>query len=84
MAVTAVHYLALESKRLQRFLDLTGSSADVLRRSLSDAAFLAGVLEYLLGEERLVLDFAAGAKLPPAAVAQAHRLLAGGHVEEFG
>ena len=84
VAATAVHYLALEIERLQRFLDLTGTTPDALRERLAATAFLAGVLEHLLADERLLLDFAAWAELPPTAVAEARSALSGGRDDHDG
>jgi hypothetical protein len=78
VAIAAVHFLALEIERLQRFLDLSGTTPDALRERLAEPGFLAGVLDHLLGDERLLLDFAAWAELPPAEAAQARRTLLGG------
>ena len=76
LALAAVQFLALEAERLQRFLDLTGLAPDLLRARLAEPAFLAGVLDHLLGDEPLLLDFASWAEIDPGAVAEAkHRLV---------
>ena len=76
LALAAVQFLALEADRLQRFLDLTGLAPDDLRAWLGEPAFLAGVLDHLLGDEPLLLEFASWADIGPGAVAEAkHRLV---------
>lgn len=77
LALAAVQFLALEDDRLQRFLDLTGLGPDDLRARLGEAVFLAGVLDHLLGDEPLLLDFASWADIAPKDVADARRRLAG-------
>jgi len=76
LALTAIQFLALEADRLWRFLDLTGTAPDALRARLAEPAFLAGVLDHLLADERLLLDFAAWAGIDPGAVAPARQRLA--------
>lgn len=77
LALAAVQFLALDADRLQRFLDLTGLAPDDLRARLGEPAFLAGVLDHLLGDEPLLLDFASWAEIAPKDVADARRKLAG-------
>lgn len=84
VALTAVRYLALDLDRLQRFLDLSGTTPDALRERLGETGFLAGVLDHLLSDEALLLDFAAWAELPPTAVAEARGSILGGRQEELG
>lgn len=84
LALTAVRYLALDTDRLQRFMDLSGASPQSLRERLADAGFLAGVLDHLLGDEALLLDFAAWAGLPPESIAEARRFILPGAAEETG
>jgi hypothetical protein len=78
IALRAVQFLAEEPDRLQRFLDLTGVPPDSLRARLAEPAFLAGILDHLLGDEALLLAFADWAQVAPAEIAAARRTLAGG------
>jgi hypothetical protein len=77
LALAAIQFLALEAARLQRFIDLTGLGPDDLRARLAEPVFLAGVLDHLLGDEPLLLDFASWAEIAPKDVADARRRLAG-------
>ncbi len=78
IALRAVQFLAEEPDRLQRFLDLTGVPPDSLRARLAEPAFLAGILDHLLGDEPLLLAFADWAQVAPAEIGAARRTLAGG------
>jgi hypothetical protein len=78
IALRAVQFLAEEPDRLQRFLDLTGVPPDSLRARLAEPAFLAGILDHLLGDEPQLLVFAEWAQVPPADIASARRTLGGG------
>ncbi len=77
LAVQALGFIAAEPERLTRFLNMTGIAAADIRRAAREPGFLAGVLEHMLGDERLLLDFAAFAGIDPAAVARAKRTLGG-------
>lgn len=77
IAITGLKFLAGDSERLSRFLVATGIGPAALRAHADDPALLAAVLEYLLGDESLLLVFAAEAGLSPESIAPAQALLAG-------
>lgn len=77
IALKALEFLASEPERLVRFLDLTGSSIDVIRSSAASPAFLGGVLDHLLGDQTLLLLFAAHEGLPPEDLQRLRRHLPG-------
>jgi hypothetical protein len=77
LAVSALAFIAADSDRLNRFLSLTGLGPDNLRTAAADPAFLGSVLDYLVGDEALLVEFAADAGLKPEAVARAHAVLRG-------
>ena len=77
LAVGALAFIAADSDRLNRFLSLTGLGPDNLRTAAADPAFLGSVLDYLVGDEALLVEFAADAGLKPEAVARAHAVLCG-------
>jgi hypothetical protein len=83
LAVGALAFIAADSDRLNRFLSLTGLGPDNLRTAAADPAFLGSVLDYLVGDEALLVDFAADAGLEPEAVARAHAILRGPTEGEF-
>jgi hypothetical protein len=75
LATAALAFLAADSARLQRFLNLTGLGPHNLRDAAEDPAFHGSVLEYMLADEELVLGFAADSGVDPETVARAHRAL---------
>jgi hypothetical protein len=77
LAVSALTFLAADSQRLMRFLNMTGLGPQSLRIAAQDPTFHSSVLEYLVGDERLLLQFAADAGLDPETVTQAHQALCG-------
>jgi hypothetical protein len=77
LAVSALAFIAGDSDRLNRFLGLTGLGPDNLRTAAADPAFLGSVLDYLVADEALLVEFAADAGVKPEAVARAHAALCG-------
>ena len=78
LALQALAFIAGDEDRLQRFLSLTGIEPGSLRGLAHDPDGLGAVLDYLLGWEPLLLEFAEAEKLPPERIAQARRKLPGG------
>src|SRR6516164_7731522 len=83
LAISALAFIAADSDRLNRFLSLTGLGPDNLRTAAADPAFLGSVLDYLVGDEALLVEFAADAGVKPEAVARAHSALFGPSEGEF-
>ncbi|HWA42623.1 MAG TPA: DUF3572 domain-containing protein [Hypericibacter adhaerens] len=81
LALRALAFIAADDDRLQRFLGLTGIEPGSLRGLARDPAGLGAVLDYLLGWEPLLLEFADAEKLPPESIAAARRRLPG-HSED--
>ena len=77
LAVAALSFLAAEPARLGRFLALSGIGPEKVRDAAREPRFLAGVLEHVCGDERLLLDFAADAQIKPAEVERARAALGG-------
>ena len=75
LAVSALTFIAADPDRLSRFLGVTGLGPDNLRGSAEDPAFLGSVLDYLVADEKLLVEFAADAGLKPGAVMRAHDAL---------
>ncbi|MCA3574390.1 MAG: DUF3572 domain-containing protein [Aestuariivirga sp.] len=76
-ALKALGFLAAESDRLSRFMDLAGLDVAAIRASATDPAFLGGVLDHLLADESLLLIFAEEQALRPARIAELRRKLPG-------
>lgn len=77
MALNGLRFLAADSERLGRFLDVTGLSAQDLRSRAAEPDFLGGVLDYLLSDESLLLAFTAEEGISPDLPGAARRLLPG-------
>jgi len=78
VALQALTYIAADDDRLQRFLSLTGIEPGSLRALAQDPVGLGAVLDYMLGWEPLLLEFAEAQELPPETVAAARAKLPGG------
>ena len=79
IALRALGFLADDPQRLSRFLSLTGIDLGQLRTEAKTPEFQAAMLEYMLGDESLLLTFCQDAGIVPVAVAPAHALLSGHH-----
>lgn len=77
VAVSALAWLAQEPEALGRFLALAGIGPQSLRQAAAEPGFLAGVLDFFMGDERLLTAFADQAGLPPRAIANARLVLGG-------
>jgi hypothetical protein len=75
LAVQALGFLASEPERIGPFLAVTGLDPANLRAAAREPGFLAGVLDYLAGDERLLTDFAKDAGHDPETVAAARLAL---------
>ena len=77
VAILALSYLARDPDRLDRFTGWTGLAIDDLAQAVANPDMLGGVLDYLLGDEKLLLEFAEDAGLAPEDPARARRALPG-------
>jgi len=77
IALNCLTFLAEDGERLGRFLALSGVSPATLRAQAREPSFLAGVLDYLLSDEKLLLEFSAAQELKPEAVIRARSRLPG-------
>ena len=78
IALNALTFLVGDPDRLSRFMALTGTAPETIRASASMPGFLAGVLEYLCGDQGLLLAFAQSEEMNPERIETAGRCLAGG------
>jgi hypothetical protein len=78
LALQALAFIAGDDDRLERFIGLTGIDPGALRQIAGDPGGLGAVLDYLLGWEPLLLEFAAAQDLKPESIAIARRKLPGG------
>ena len=75
LALQALVFLMADDDRLARFLDLTGLDGNAVRELAHEPHGLGAVLDYLLGFEPLLLEFAAEIGVDPAVIAAQRRRL---------
>jgi hypothetical protein len=76
LAIQALGFIAQDDERLGRFLALTGMGPAEIRAAAHERHFLAGVLDYVTGDEELLVAFAGHAEVDPATIAIARQALA--------
>jgi len=77
LAIAALTFIAQEPERLGRFLALSGIGPESLREAAREPDFLLGVLDYVVADEALLVEFAGYSTIDPADVARARNVLAG-------
>lgn len=83
VALAALAYILGEDALRDRFLALTGMDGTDMRARIEDTAFLASVLEFLMGHDPDLLAFAAHAGEKPESVGAAWRALGGAEGREW-
>ncbi len=83
LAIEALSFVASDPVLFNRFLRLTGIELENLREAAGEPAFLAGVLDFVLGDEKTLLDFAAHQGIAPTRVAAARQVIATTYAESF-
>lgn len=78
LALQALAYIAAQDDQLARLVGLTGLSLAEVRGRAGDPDFLAGVLDFLLSDEALLLAFCADQGLKPEMPQRARLALPGG------
>ena len=76
LAIQALGFIAQDGERLGRFLAITGMGPSEIREAARERHFLVGVLDYVSGDEQLLVAFAGHAGVDPATIAIARRALA--------
>ena len=76
-AIEALAWLAADESRLERFLSLSGLGPQNLRKAAAEPRFLSAILDYLVSNEALIVEFAGDSGRTPEDVARAHAALAG-------
>jgi Protein of unknown function (DUF3572) len=77
LALEALAWLAGQPDAIAKFLTLSGLEASDLRRAVTDSGLQTSVLDFLLGDEGLLLEFCESASLKPPAVHTARYRLGG-------
>lgn len=77
VAVAALSFIAADPDRLGRFLAVTGIGPADIRAAARERLFLAGVLDHVASDERLLLALAGDLGTDPAEIVRAREQLAG-------
>jgi len=77
LAIQALTFIADDPERLGRFLAVTGIGPGEIRAAAREPGFLAGVLDYMASDDRLISAFAAENNLNPADLDRSRSALAG-------
>lgn len=77
LAIEVLGFLAGDPGRLGRFLALTGLGPAQLREAAREPGFLAGILDHIVADERLLLLFADTAGRDPSDVKRAQTVMSG-------
>ena len=77
LAIQALGFMAGEPERLGVFLAATGIGPEMIRKAAADPSFLAGVLDYVVANEPLLLAVADHAGLAPQDIEHAQAVLSG-------
>lgn len=83
LARGALIWLAGEPEALGAFLGASGLDPADLRGRAGDPEFLGFVLDFLLGDEAMLLAFCGETGTPPTAPARARALLPGGDLPNW-
>lgn len=78
LAAKALIFIAQEPDRIGRFLAQSGIGPADIRTRTQDPAFLGGILDHLLSDEAMLLEFAEWAGVEAASVSMLRRQLPGG------
>lgn len=77
IALKLLEYLAVDGAQLERFVALSGMSLGDVKAQAGDDHFLAGLLDFALSDESLLLAFAANEGLQPQRIMQLRAHLPG-------
>jgi hypothetical protein len=76
LAIQVLAFIASDAERIGPFLATTGIGPEAIRAAARQPDFLAGVLDYLTGDETLLVAFATEAGINPFDIAAARARLA--------
>lgn len=75
IGIEALSFLGAEEERLHGFLAASGLGADSVRQAAASPGFFAGVLDYIVADEDLLLDFARETNRKPETIVAARSVL---------
>ena len=77
LALRALGFLVGDEKALRTFMTQTGLTGDEMRAAAAEPGFQAGVLDFLLKHEDLLLSLCEHEEIDPKEMERAHRQLSG-------
>lgn len=83
IALQALAFLAGDEQALDGFLRLTGMGLPDIRAAAANPDMLAGVLDYLLQDEPMLLAFCDTAEIRPDEPGRARAYLPGGDIPHY-
>ncbi|MDF2366902.1 DUF3572 domain-containing protein [Sneathiella sp.] len=83
IALQALTFIAEQEKTMSWMLTETGIDSGTLARSAENPEILAGVLDFLLMHEDILIDFCTNEKLDPTSITRARQFLPGAPVEDY-
>ncbi|MEI8396372.1 MAG: DUF3572 domain-containing protein [Rhodospirillaceae bacterium] len=81
IALQALAFLAGDDDAFSLFLNITGLTPDIVKAEASSPGFQGAVLDYVLGNETLLMTFADENNLSPESIAVARRKLPGSSID---
>ena len=75
LALDVLLWIVAEDDRLMPFLAASGLGPETLRDSAREPAFLAGVLDHVMGDEAVLVACAGALAVKPERIAAAWRIL---------
>ncbi|NVJ90780.1 MAG: DUF3572 domain-containing protein [Methylocystaceae bacterium] len=78
IALHAVTFISTDENLLNALMAQSGLGVDDLRTNITQPAFLAGILDFLLNDEPTLLNFCAEQEIQPELIVSARRALPGG------
>ena len=76
LAIDALSFIAADPGFLGQFAAVTGHTPATMRAEIASPEFLVGILDFLMGDESLLLVFASHLGLMPPDIIAARRALA--------
>ncbi len=77
LALRALAYIAADERLLEGMIDRSGVDLQQLRETAEDPAVLGGILDYLLADEPVLLEFCRQEQLEPDLPSRARAALPG-------
>ena len=75
VAVGAFSFIIADEERLGRFLAVSGLQPDTIRSAATSPGFFAGILDYVVSDEPLLVALAKELNTKPEHIMSAHRTL---------